>query len=131
MKSMNVMLIVLMANFPGIALADGAASPGYVGGSPARQSGNFRYVGNNLAKQICKAVMNDDVSQLKRVLHDYQQSLSHRYMFDLAGRELSRDFTCNDMDVDEFSRRVGASKVASFISGTGQTPDTHVAVTGS
>jgi hypothetical protein len=120
-----------MANIPGIALADGTASPGYVGGSPARQSGNIRYVGSNLAKQICKAVMNDDVSRLKLVLRDYKQSLSHSYTFDPAGRELSRDFTCNDMDVDEFSRHVGASKVASFISGTGQIPDTQVAVTGS
>lgn len=127
MKGTKVMLVVLLAGLPGLALAEGIGDSSYVGGNLAKQSGNFRYVGDNLAKQVCTAVVNDDVRKLRLVLLTYKQSLAHRYTVDTAGRKVLRDFKCNGMDVEEFSQQVGATKVASFITGAGQASDAQVA----
>jgi hypothetical protein len=130
MKGTNVILIVLLAGLPGLALSEGAGNSSYVGGNPAKQPGNISYVGDNLAKQVCTAVVNDNVRKLRLALLTYKQSLAHRYTFDTAGRQVLRDFTCNGMDVQSFSQQVGATKVASFISGAVQAPDAQVAASG-
>lgn len=129
MNRIQVIAVVLLVGLPGLALAEGAGSSRYVGDNLARQSGNFRYVGNNLAKQVCKAIAEDDVSKLRRALRAHQRGLVRNYSFDTSGRQVSRDFTCNGMEVQVFSEHVGASKVASFFS-AGQMPDAQVAASG-
>lgn len=98
--------------------------------SLAGEAGDFRYTGNNLARQVCKAVVDDDVPKLRLALRTYKQSLAHSYTFDLDGRDLARDFTCNGMDVQEFSQQVGALTVAGFLNGTSQPSDAQVAASG-
>lgn len=117
MNSIKLTIIAALVCLPGWAFAD--------------EAGSFKYTGSNRAKQVCKAAADDDVPKLRLVLRTYRQSLAHSHAFDLDGRELARDFSCNGMDVQVFFRQVGALKVAGFLEEPGQPGDAQVADSGS
>jgi hypothetical protein len=86
-------------------------------GNPA----NYRYSGNNMGKQVCRAIVNDDVKSLRRALHSYRQTLVFGYSFDNpSGRALAGSFTCNNMELRQFSQAIGAREALGFLNtGTG------------
>ncbi len=114
MKISKVVILAVTMCLPGLALA----------AEPA----NFKYAGNALAKQVCKAVVRDDVDRLKQVLRSYQNTLAYGYTYDLGGREIARDFTCNNMDLQEFSYHVGAHRVSGYFANDTGVPKEQVAV---
>lgn len=116
MKINRILLFSVMVSLPGLALAEGAE--------------NFRYSGNSQARQICKAVVQDDVKVLRRTLRSYQTSLVSHYSKETSGREVARDFTCNGMDLQVFAERVGARQVVGFIAGDAGTDKTQLAAAG-
>ncbi len=77
----------------------------------------MHYSGNKLAAQICRAVVNDDVGRLRMLLRSYRQTVPHGYMFQLDNEGVAQDFTCNNLDLQQFSNQVGAQRVSSFFSG--------------
>lgn len=113
---MKVTLIALLANLPTLALAEEAKK--------------FRYTGDPVGIQICKAVVNDDVPKLRLALRTYKQSLANSYSCKLSGRDLPRHFTCNGMDAQEISHLVGALNFAGFFAHTGQAPGAQLAAAG-
>jgi hypothetical protein len=82
----------------------------------AENSAKYRYSGNTVGKQVCRAIVNDDVKALRRALHSYRQTLLYAYSFnDLAGRAITGSFTCNDMALREFSYDVGSRQALDFL----------------
>jgi len=96
----------------------------------ADQSGNVNYSGNAIAKRVCKAVVQDDVDKLRVLLRSYKQSVAFGYRFGPSARGLSRDFTCNDMDLEQFSYRIGAQKVSGYFAGEAEAAQSQLASTG-
>jgi hypothetical protein len=116
MKIKRIVLISVMAGLPGLALADEAT--------------NVRFAGSSQGKQVCKAVVQDDVKMLKRALRSYQSSLVFRYAHDNSGRDVARDFTCNNMDLWTFAGSMGAQRVAGYIAGDAGADEAQLAVAG-
>jgi hypothetical protein len=96
----QIFLIALTALIPQYSMADTTIE--------------YKFSGDVLARQVCKAVANDDVNKLKHLLRSYRNSLPHGYSFNLASEGLARDFLCNDMALQEFSSNVGAQQVSRF-----------------
>jgi hypothetical protein len=113
MKIKRIVLMSVMVCLPGMALADGAT--------------NVRFVGNSTGKQVCKAVAQDDVKKLRRALRSYQGTLTHAYTQDRDGRDVARDFNCNNMDLQAFADSIGSQKVAGYIAGDAGADKTQVA----
>ena len=102
MKTRKLVLIVSSVLLPQMALADNV--------------GNYKYDGDSTARQICKAIVLDDAKKLKRLLHSYRSSRVNSYH--VSTREMSQDFSCNEMDLDQFSYYMGAQKVSSYLTET-------------
>ncbi len=102
MKSMRIILMALVAFSPGLVLADNAV--------------NVKYAGNAVGKQVCRAIVRDDVKKLQKVLQSYRNTLIYAYSFhDMASRALAGSFTCNDMELRDFSDSVGAEQVLGYL----------------
>jgi hypothetical protein len=103
MKLLKFVLIALIAFSSSFCLAENSA--------------NYRYAGNTIGKEVCRAIVNDDVNALRRALHSYRQTLVYAYSFNNpASRALAGGFTCNDMDLQDFSNSVGAQRTFGFLS---------------
>lgn len=81
--------------------------------SQAENPVNYRVVGSGLAVQVCRAIVKDDVEGLLVALRSYGQTVVHRYGRNLPSG-VSKDFTCNNMELSEFADSIGAQKVSSF-----------------
>lgn len=103
MKISGMVLVVSVACLPGLAAADELATVGYSG--------------NGLGRQVCKAVVQDDIAKLKRVLRSYQNTLAYGYTQSRDRREVARDFTCNGMGLEAFSDSIGARNVSGYFAG--------------
>lgn len=97
----------------------------------AEQSSATRYEGNELGVQICRAVVNDDVAKLRMLLRSYRQTVSYGYMFKLDKSGVAKDFTCNNMNLEQFSLHVGAQKVAAHFAGDTGAEQSQLAASGS
>jgi hypothetical protein len=85
--------------------------------SLADNSVNYRYTGNSVGKQVCRAIVQDDVKKLEKVLRNHRQTLVYAYTFnDLASHSIAGSFKCNDVALLEFSQRVGAKEVLGYLS---------------
>jgi hypothetical protein len=117
MKSMRIIVMALVAFSPGLVLADNAVK--------------FKYAGDPVGKQVCRAIVRDDVKQFQKVLRSYRKTLVYRYSFnDPAGRALAGSFTCNDMELREFSYSVGAEQVLGYLTPAHGRVEEHVVVVG-
>ena len=96
-------LIALIAFSSGFALADNSV--------------NYRFSGDSLGRQVCRAIVHDDVAKLQQVLRFHKQTLVYRYSFNdtASSSAITRSFKCNDMALQDFSYRVGAQQVLGFL----------------
>jgi hypothetical protein len=97
-----------------VSLALVACAPALV---VAEQSADVHYSGDRLATQVCRAVVDDDVARLRMLLRSYRQSLTHGYMFQVDKDGIARDFSCNNLNLQQFSDQVGAQKVSGYFAG--------------
>ena len=77
---------------------------------------DVRYTGDNIAKRVCKSVVNDDTSRLNRLLRDYRDTLVYRYRF-TDNQAVSGDFVCNNRALLDFAENIGAVNVSSYLRG--------------
>ena len=79
----------------------------------------IRIKGDLSAIQVCRAILDNDVAKLHLLLRDEKLTVVYGYQQDLTSDGVARNFTCNDMDLAEFSYKVGADLVSNYLS-TGQ-----------
>jgi hypothetical protein len=102
MKLKAIVPIALIAFSPGFSLAD--------------DSVNYRFSGDSLGRQVCRAIIRDDVAKLQQVLRFHRQTLAYRYSFnDTTSQAIAGSFKCNDMRLQDFSKTVGAQQIAGFL----------------
>jgi hypothetical protein len=102
MKFKRMFLMALVAFSSGFALADNSV--------------NYRFSGDSVGRQICRAIVHDDVGKLQQVLRLHRQSLVFAYTFsDLASHSIAGSFKCNDMELRDFSNKVGAQQILGYL----------------
>jgi len=115
MKTSAWVLVVLVACLPRLAAAEDMA--------------NVRYAGNSLGKQVCRAVVEDDVRKLQQALRAYRNSLASGYLQSEGPRGVAQDFTCNGLALQAFSFSIGARKVSAYFAADAGRPIEQLAAT--
>jgi hypothetical protein len=101
MKILRFGLMALTILLPEVALPD--------------SSFNFRFSGDSFARQVCNAVVHDDVEKLLRLLRSHRLTLAYGYSFNETDRAITGSFKCNDMDLQKFSEGIGANEISGYL----------------
>jgi hypothetical protein len=117
MKHLKFALLAIIASSSSFCLAENSA--------------NYRYAGSTTSKEVCRAIVNDDVKGLQRALRLHRQTLVYAYSFrDLASRAIAGSFTCNGLELRDFSYNVGSQKALGFLSTGSGVVEEQVVFTG-
>ena len=104
MKIQQLVFSVIAASLPGLSMA--------AGGGEVK---NVKYVGDNSARGVCRAIVEDDAEKLQHQLGMQRRKMTYGYQYSLLSREVAGSITCNDMDLLDFSASVGARDVSSYL----------------
>ena len=104
MKIQQLVFTAIAAGLPGLAMASGGGDVTQV-----------KYVGDNSAKGVCRAIVEDDAEQLQHQLGMQKREMTYGYQYTLLSNEVAGSFTCNDMELLDFSASVGARDVSSYL----------------
>ena len=75
----------------------------------------FSFVGDRDAKQVCKAIVNDDAKKLHHLLRARKSALLFGYRFSIHSRAVSGSYSCNDLALLPFSDQVEALTVSNYL----------------
>ncbi len=104
MKIYNIFLIVIFA-----ALSNSLSADSFL------RERSVKYVGEQEARGICRAVVDDDAQDLKRNLLRYKNQLVYGYTYVLRDKAISGNFTCNGKDLLTFANEIGAQNISDYL----------------
>lgn len=90
----------------------------------------IRIKGDLSAIQVCRAIVDNDVEKLHMLLRDEKMTVAYGYRQDFSSDGVARNFTCNDMDLAEFSYKIGADLVSSYLSNGQEVTSKMISYTG-
>lgn len=118
MSVRNQLLIGVIALLPASAMAESFLS-----------ESDVTYRGDLAARQLCRAVVNDDVKNLEFGLRQIRRNALASYLFDEKSDAIVRSVTCNGMELLTFADEIGARSVSNYL-GEGTVTIEEVVVTG-
>ena len=98
--------IALIVFLPAVATGDSFLS-----------DANVKYVGDADAIRVCKAVVDDNSSDLKLLLSKHRNDLLYGYSFKLVSRAVSGSFTCDDLGLMDFAYEIGSAGIVGYLQG--------------
>ena len=73
------------------------------------------YRGDQTARRVCQAVVNDDVESLEFQLRQMRRETLSSYRFGVKSEAIVGSVTCNDMELLTFADEIGARSVSSYL----------------
>ena len=90
---------------------------------------DVKYRGDLTARQICRAVVDDDVQGLEFGLKQIRRDALASYMFNERSDAIVRSVSCNGMELLTFADEIGARSISNYL-GEGTVTIEEVVVTG-
>ncbi len=118
MKVWNCLLIGGIAILPLGAMAESFLS-----------EANVTYRGDDTARAVCRAVVEDDADSLEDQLKKVRRESRYAYRYYATSDAIVRSVTCNDMELQTFADSIGASNISGYLGG-GQVTIEEVVVIG-
>ena len=84
-------------------------------GSDGAGNAERKYIGPSSAIGVCEAVIENDADRLRHELNAQRRRMLFGYSHRLRSHEIAGSFTCNDMELLDFSVSIGADDITRYL----------------